>query len=81
VDDAVIPYERSQELLMLDEALTKLAAIDERKATIIECRYFIGLSIAEVAELLGISAKTVERDWHFARSWLKREMTGESFAG
>lgn len=77
-DDAFIPDEKSKELLMLDEALTKLARIDERKATIVECRFFIGLTFGEVAELLGTSQSTVERDWRFARSWLKREMTGES---
>lgn len=75
VDDAVIPDEKSKELLMLDEALTRLARIDERKATIVECRYFIGLTLAEVAELLGVAKSTVEREWRFARSWLKRQMT------
>jgi RNA polymerase sigma-70 factor (ECF subfamily) len=70
--------ERSQELLMLDAALTKLAQTDKLKATIVECHFFIGLTIAEVAELLGMSKTTVERDWNFTRAWLKREMTGES---
>ena len=77
VADAVIPDEKPKELLMLDEALTKLAEIDERKATIVECRYFIGLTLVQMAELLGVAQSTVERDWRFARSWLKREMTGE----
>ena len=54
----------------------QLAGIDERKETIVECRYFIGLTLAEVAELLGVGQSTVEREWRFARSWLKREMTG-----
>ena len=70
--------ERSKELLMLDAALTKLAQTDELKATIVECHFFIGLTIAEVAELLGLSKTKVERDWSFTRAWLKREMTGES---
>ena len=78
VDDAVIRDETPKEILLLDEALTKLAGIDERKETIVECRYFIGLTLAEVAELLGVGQSTVEREWRFARSWLKREMTGES---
>jgi len=78
VDEAVISDEKPKELLMLDEALTKLADIDERKATIVECRYFIGLTLAQMAELLGVAQSTVERDWRFARSWLKREITGES---
>ncbi len=75
VDDAVIPDETPKEVLMLDQALTKLASIDQRKETIVECRYFIGLNLEEIAELLGIGQSTVERDWRFARSWLKREMT------
>jgi len=78
VDDAVIPDETPKEVLLLDEALTKLADIDERKGTIVECRYFIGLTLAEVAELLGVGQSTVEREWRFARSWLKREITGEN---
>lgn len=77
VDEAVIADEKPRELLMLDEALTKLADIDERKATIVECRYFIGLTLTQMAELLGVAQSTVERDWRFARSWLRREMTGE----
>jgi len=67
--------ERSGELLMLDAALDKLAKEDEQKATIVECHFFIGLTIAEVAELLGLSKTKVERDWNFTRAWLKREMS------
>jgi len=78
VDVAVIPVETPKEILLLDEALTKLAAIDARKARIVECRFFIGLTIAEIAELLDVSESTVDRDWSFARSWLKTRMTGES---
>jgi len=77
VAEVVVSDEKPKELLMLDEALTKLAEIDERKATIVECRYFIGLTLVQMAELLGVAQSTVERDWRFARSWLKREMTGE----
>ena len=62
---------------MLDEALTKLADFDKRKAKIVEYRHFLGLTIPEVAKLLDIAPKTVERDWDFARTWLKREMTAE----
>jgi RNA polymerase sigma-70 factor, ECF subfamily len=70
--------EKSQELILLDEALSRLASIDERKATIVECRHFIGLSRKEIAELLGVSQATVDREWSFARNWLKREMSGNS---
>jgi RNA polymerase sigma factor (TIGR02999 family) len=70
-------FEKSKEVLMLEQALTTLGQIDERKLTIIECRFFIGLTYDEIAELLGTSPATVQRDWRFARSWLKTEMTGE----
>ena len=70
-----LSFERSKELLLLDQALTKLAKEDELKATIVECHFFIGLTIAEVADLLGLSKTKVERDWSFTRAWLKREMT------
>ena len=77
VDETMRPGERSKELLMLDAALIKLAEFDERKARIVECRFFIGLTASETAELLGIGTATVERDWSFSRSWLKRQMSEE----
>ena len=70
--------ERSKELLMLDAALTKLAKEDAQGAAIVECHFFIGLSIAQVAELLGYSKTAVERDWKRIRLQLKREISGES---
>jgi RNA polymerase sigma-70 factor (ECF subfamily) len=70
-------YEKSKEILMLEQALIKLATIDERKARIVEYRFFIGLTLNEVAELFGVSHATIERDWGFTRSWLKQQMTGE----
>ena len=69
--------ERSREILRLDEALTELEKTDERKAAIVESHFFTGLTVAEVANLLGLSKSTVERDLKFTRSWLKREMTRE----
>jgi RNA polymerase sigma factor (TIGR02999 family) len=78
LDDAILMSdELSEELDMLDKALKKLAKIDERKVQIVQLRYFGGFTLEEIAALLGISQKTVERDWTFARSWLKREITGE----
>jgi RNA polymerase sigma factor (TIGR02999 family) len=78
LSDAVTPlFEMSKELLQLDEALTRLAEIDERKAKIVEYRYFVGLTFDEVAQVLEISRSTVDREWRFARSWLKDEMTGD----
>lgn len=78
VDESMLTVERSKELLMLDQALKKLAEIDERKAKIVECRFLIGLTVAETAELLQVGTATVERDWSFSRSWLQRQMVGES---
>lgn len=70
-------FARSPEigLLTLDEALQTLAAIKPQHCRIIELRYFGGLTIAETAEVLGVSHATVERDWQFARAWLRRELS------
>jgi len=70
-----LPTEKSEEIVVLDAALTKLARIDERKSRIVEYRYFGGFTLSEVAEILNISPSTVEREWRLARSWLRREMT------
>jgi RNA polymerase sigma factor (TIGR02999 family) len=69
--------ERSEELLILDAALTKLDKLDERKSKIVEYRYFGGFMIDEVAEMLGISPTTVQGEWRLARSWLRREVTAD----
>lgn len=66
----------SVDLVALDDALRKLAALDPRQAQVVELRYFAGLDIAEVAEALGISPATVKRDWTFARAFLQREIDG-----
>lgn len=63
-----------ERLLSLDRALTRLESIDERKARIVMLRFFSGLTIAETARVLDVSATTVKDDWQFARSWLQREM-------
>jgi RNA polymerase sigma factor (TIGR02999 family) len=77
LDDAlVISNERSAEVVALDEALTALATVDERKSQIVELRFFGGLSIEETAEVLAVSPGTVMRDWTLAKAWLRREMTG-----
>ena len=62
------------DVVALDEALTALAAFDERKSQVVEMRYFGGLSIEEVAEALGMSPRTVKRDWTMAKLWLAREL-------
>jgi RNA polymerase sigma factor (sigma-70 family) len=60
----------------LDDALSRLAEMDERQARLVELRFFGGLSIEETAEVLGISTGTVKREWRIARSWLRRELSG-----
>ena len=62
------------DILGVDEALERLAALDERQMRIVELRYFAGLSIEETAETLGISPATVKRDWLSAKAWLQREL-------
>jgi RNA polymerase sigma factor (TIGR02999 family) len=66
--------EQSHELVALDEALKKLAEMSSRQSRIIELRFFGGLTIEETAEVLGISPKTVRRDWSVASAWLHREL-------
>ena len=73
-----LSIEKSQELVMLDAALIKLAELDESKSRIVEYRYFGGFTIEEVARMLDVSASTVEREWRLARSWLRREMIGDA---
>jgi len=66
----------SQDLEALDDALNALAAVDERKARVIELRFFGGLDVKETASVLKVSADTVVRDWRLARAWLARELRG-----
>ncbi len=77
LDEIQLPVEESAEgVLALDDALQRLAAIDERHSRVVECRYFAGMSIEETAEALGVSPATVKRDWTLARAWLHRELSG-----
>ncbi|HEY8563468.1 MAG TPA: sigma-70 family RNA polymerase sigma factor [Pyrinomonadaceae bacterium] len=66
--------EKSVDLVALDEALTRLAELDQRQARIVELRYFSGLDNDETAAVLGVSNATVRRDWSFAKAWLRQEM-------
>ena len=68
------PESDDEELLLLNEALTALAAIDPRKAELVKQKYFVGLTLEDAADLLGISHSTAHRDWAYARSWLFHEM-------
>ena len=67
---------RTVPLEELDEALTRLSLQDSRQAEVVELRYFGGLTIEETAEFLGVSPKTVKRDWEVARAWLRAELRG-----
>jgi RNA polymerase sigma factor (sigma-70 family) len=58
----------------LDDALTSLATIDQRKSQVVELRFFGGMSVEEIAEVLGVSPVTVKRDWSTAKAWLYRAM-------
>jgi RNA polymerase sigma factor (TIGR02999 family) len=69
---------KARELIALDDALNALAAIDARKARVIELRFFGGLSVEETAEVPKISVDTVMRDWKLARAWLLTELSGEA---
>jgi RNA polymerase sigma factor (TIGR02999 family) len=69
---------RTEELIALDEALERLAAVDERKSQVVELKYFGGLENDEIAEVLKISSITVIRDWKFAKAWLFREIENGS---
>lgn len=82
LDDARFsPTENATDLLALDEAMTQLADFDERKSRVVELIYFGGLESKEAAAVLGVSEKTVQRDWQVARSWLYRELSGPPVLG
>jgi RNA polymerase sigma factor (TIGR02999 family) len=66
------------DVVALDEALTRLAEIDEQQSRVVELRFFSGLTVEETAEVMGISAATVKRDWSMAKAWLHRELSGQS---
>jgi RNA polymerase sigma factor (TIGR02999 family) len=66
------------EMIAVDDALKSLALVDERKAKVVELRFFGGLSVEETAEVLKVSPDTVARDWRLAKAWLRREMSGET---
>jgi RNA polymerase sigma-70 factor, ECF subfamily len=71
----VIESHRDVDLLALDDALTKLTKLDPRQARMTELRFFAGLSVAEVAKVMGTSKRSVEREWTMVRAWLRRELS------
>lgn len=74
-DDVEVAVEsQAQQLLVLDEAIQALSRLDERLVSIVECRFFTGMTESETAEALELSVSTVQRDWKRARAWLREEM-------
>src|SRR5580700_6683728 len=67
---------RSADLLMLEEALARLQQVDGRQCQVVEMRFFAGMSEDEIAEVLGVSARTINREWRMARAWLYKEVYG-----
>ncbi|MFC5864996.1 sigma-70 family RNA polymerase sigma factor [Acidicapsa dinghuensis] len=76
LNDAILPSpQKAPEILALDEALDRLALLDERQAKIVELRFFAGMSEEEAGSVLGISSRTVKRDWRVAKAWLFKELS------
>ncbi len=79
VTDVETPNQpRDEDLIALDEALTRLAKLDPRQTQLVELRYFAGMTVPEAAEALGISPATVKREWTVARAWLRRELSARA---
>jgi len=74
-EELMVTNQRNADVVGLDDALTELASIDERKSRVVELKFFAGLSIEETAEVLGVSPGTVMRDWTLAKAWLRRAMS------
>jgi len=74
-ETAIVSVERAAELIALDDALNALAAFDLKKSRIVELRYFGGLTNEEVGEIMGMSLRTIEREWRKAKAWLRREIS------
>jgi RNA polymerase sigma factor (TIGR02999 family) len=83
LEERDLPIDQNlDDLLALDEALTRLEASNERRCRVVECRFFAGLEIDEIAQVLGVSPGTVKRDWRLARLWLNRQLAaGPSTSG
>jgi len=77
VVDSLLPGpEPLEDLVALDKALTRLAETDKQAAELVQLRYFTGLPLREIAEILGISPRTADRLWAYAKAWLHRELEG-----
>ena len=69
--------ERPEDVMAVDEALERLAAFDAQQCRVVEMRYFAGMTVEETAEALGLSPRTVKREWAMAKAWLSAELSGE----
>jgi RNA polymerase sigma factor (TIGR02999 family) len=78
LEDLPVAGEPGLDLLAVDDALTALAAVDERKGRVVEMKFFGGLTVEETADVLQVSAETVMRDWKFAKAWLLRELAAST---
>ena len=78
LSEAALVVQQSSDFVALDEALTALGEIDSRKVQVVEMRFFAGLSVEEIAELLNVSKETVMRDWRLAKVWLLRQLEGDA---
>ena len=79
-EQVALSPQRAADLLAVDEALEKLARVDPRQAAIVELRFFAGMSVAEVAEVLRVSKRTIESEWTAIRAWLRRELSQQKTA-
>lgn len=75
-ENALVSKDSTSEILELNEALENLAKLDKRKVRVVEMKFFGGLTMAEIAQVLDVSPETAKRDWSFARTWLMRELSG-----
>ena len=78
LDDAEAALDEEIDLVALDEALTRLSLLDEQQSRVVELRFFSGLSVEETADVIGVSTRSIKREWRAAKAWLRRELeTGE----
>ncbi len=77
LENAELPMPRPINLVALDDALERLAAMDSRLAAVVELRFFAGLSVDEIATSLGVSPRTIQLDWNMAKAWLSRTLNEE----
>jgi RNA polymerase sigma factor (TIGR02999 family) len=76
LDDAVaLPQRKDVDIVAIDDALNTLAEVDPRQSRVVELRFFAGLSLEEISDVMGIATATVQRDWTAARAWLHREIS------